>query len=299
MSPLRRPSAFGAALAALLALPSAAASAQATGFAFALTQCGAREPLFRSGLEPAELPGVRPSGGGLDPTLSSGLIEVNVPDTGRLQRAYLSLPAPQGNPRALPLLLVLHGAAGSPAAADLAAQSLRSLWADAANALGAAVLAPVASGNSGGWVPAVDGPAIACLLAELERRHDIDRSRRYLWGFSAGAHYGHALALGNRERLAAYAVKAGALAALVCSPYSGAVACGNTLAPPGRRIPVQLRTGSADPLHPHVLADRQSFEQAGWLAGSTLDPSPASGGHQANAEDAATAAAWFQAFSLP
>ena len=287
-------------LLALLVLACALpASAQLAVHDFALTACGAREPLFRSGLEAAEQPGVRASGGASDTAPGAGLVQVVVPDNGRMHRGYLQVPPSYSPQTAAPLVLVLHGAAGSPAAADEFAGLFRDFWANDAAVLGAVVLAPVASGNSGGWVPALDGPAIACLLAEAERLLNIDRSRRYLWGFSAGAHYAHALALGNAQRIAAYSVKAGAMAALACSPYSGVAACANVLQSASRRIPVQLRVGTSDPLQPQTTADLQSLQTAGWLLATDLEATSTPGGHEVLFEDASAARAWFAGRALP
>lgn len=275
------------------------ASAQLAAYDLALTECAPDEPMFRSGLEPAELVGVRPSGGAWEVGPDADILDVQVTQTGRIHRAYMALPPGYSPLVAAPVVVVLHGAAGSDAAADQAAQTFRDFWTAPAAGFGAIVITPVASGASGGWVPSLDGRGIACLLAEAERRYNIDRSRRYIWGFSAGAHYGHALALGNASRFAAYAVKAGALGSLVCSPYTTSEDCADVLMPVPRRIPAQLRVGGADPLRNYTGADAASFALAGWVSGVDLQASQVSGGHQVGAADASAAIVWFSQFVRP
>lgn len=269
-----------------------AAQAQFTLENFALTQCGAAEPMFRSGLENDEAAGVRASGGRSATAMGAVSFDVVVPDTGRTHTMLLQVPATYDGSQAWPLVVALHGAAASPAAA---AASIRALWQPTADLEGALVLTPIATGNSGGWAPDFDTPALACAIAQVERGYDVDRARRYLWGFSAGAHYGHALALANSTRFAAYAVNAGALQAFACT----AATCATLLPTVARRIPVQLRVGSNDPLESHTDADEARFQAAGWTVGSELRTSKFVGGHTVAAADAGWAWSWFEGRSLP
>jgi hypothetical protein len=263
---------------------------------FAATTCGAGESLFRSGLEAAESGGAIPSGGG-GGDVGVFDLAVAVPDTGRLQTVRVLVPDGQDASLAAPLVVVLHGAAGSPANAAAAAAAMRNLWATVSTRESAIVLAPIASGASGGWVPAWDTPALACAIAQLERRYNIDRSRRFLWGFSAGAHYGHALALGNAERFGAYAINAGALWALACGQPGTASDCAVTLPQVTRRIPVRLRVGSTDPLASYVQGDAVRFDQAGWA--NAVSSGLVSGGHTVGNADIEAAWGWFAAHRLP
>jgi poly(3-hydroxybutyrate) depolymerase len=261
---------------------------------FAYTACGAGESLFRSGLEPPEaVPGVRPSGG-VDVTAGALNPSVFVPETGLLRAYRLYLPSSYGSHRAWPLVVALHGAAGSAAAAPNAADAVRSLWEGAAEAGRFLVLVPIASGSQGGWVPAADTPTLACAIAAVERRFNIDRARRHLWGFSAGAHYGHAVALGNASRFAAYGANAGALLALSCGPPGSGASCDVLLPQAARRIPALLRVGDLDPLAPHAQADLTRFQAAGWLPGSEVELVLFGGGHQAGLADVTAAWAWFE-----
>jgi poly(3-hydroxybutyrate) depolymerase len=263
---------------------------------FALTQCGRAEPLFRSGLEGEEAAGVRASGGKAAVQTGAVSIAVTVPDTGRSHTFLLQVPQAYEAARAWPLVVALHGSAASP---PDAAALIRTLWQPTADLEGTLVLAPIASGNSGGWAPDFDTPALACALAEVERRYDVDRARRYLWGFSAGAHYGHALALANSTRFAAYAVNAGALYGFACGQPASGYPCETLLPTVARRIPVQLRVGSNDGLESYTDGDEQRLQAAGWVSGETLRKNKFVGGHTVGAGDVGWAWAWFEGRALP
>jgi poly(3-hydroxybutyrate) depolymerase len=290
---------IAAALGGCIALCAAgAAHAQFAAQDFAATQCGAIESLFRSGLEPGEAAGGHASGGSGGPAPYAVNLPVPVPDTGRTHTVFAYLPGNYDGSSALPLLIALHGSAGSAAAAPDAAFELRDAWQPVAEREGAALLVPIASGAQGGWVPALDTPALACAIDYLERRYNLDRDRRYLWGFSAGAHYAHALALGNPRRFAAYAINAGALYALACAPPGNPSDCTSTLPGVARRIPVSLRVGNQDPLAPYVSGDLGRLQAAGWGVG-TLAYDVFAGGHQVDADEIEAAWAWLEAHSLP
>lgn len=261
---------------------------------FALTDCGSAEPLFRSGLEGDEAADRRPSGG--DGASETGAIafDVVVPDHGRVHAMLLQVPAAYDASHAWPLVVALHGSAASP---PNAAAQIRTLWQPRAELEGALVLAPIATGNSGGWSPGFDTPALACAIAEVERRYDVDRARRYLWGFSAGAHYAHALGLANSTRFAAYAVNAGALQAFACG--GAGTPCETLLPNVARRIPVQLRVGSNDPLEPYMDADDLRLQAAGWSTGDTLKKTRFVGGHTVGSGDVTWAWSWFEGRALP
>jgi dienelactone hydrolase len=262
---------------------------------FARTQCGAGEPVFRSGVEDDEGAGVRPSGVKSEAQTGAVAFDVAVPDRGRLHAMLLQVPASYDPARAWPLVVALHGSAASPpAAADL----IRALWQPTAELEGVLVLAPIATGSNGGWSPEYDTPAIACAIAEVERRYDIDRARRYLWGFSAGAHYGHGLALANPTRFAAYAVNAGALYAFACGAPGSAFPCDTLLPDVARRIPVQLRVGRNDQLEPYTDEDALRLQGAGWTP-EVLRVSKFVGGHTVGAGDVAAAWNWFEGRTLP
>jgi predicted esterase len=293
------PSVLGVRVVSLLLLSAGSdALAQYAADDFATTDCGVQSSLFRSGLEAAEVDGARPSGGGGGSALGASGFDVFVTDTLRTHPVLVFVPADYDPHSAWPLVVLMHGAAGSAAAAPNAAAGVRSLWAGTAQAQGVLLLAPVASGSQGGWVPDVDTPALACAIEEIQRRYNIDTSRRSLWGFSAGGHYGHSLALGNSTRFAAYAVNAGVLHALACEPDGMIGDCELTLPLVSRRIPVGIRVGTGDSLRPYASGDFQRFDALGWSPGVDLTYSEFAGGHTIGAQDVTWAWAWLAPFRL-
>ena len=205
---------------------------------------------------------------------------VFVPETQNQRTYYLHVPAGYQHGTPHPILIVLHGATGSAATTPAEAQAIRDLFAPSTGPGGAIVIALPASGAQGGWAPANDGPFIGAALDDVEADYTVERSRRYLWGFSAGAHFGYAIGLFNTDVFAALAVKAGALDAYA-GPDAPALA--------DRTLPVDIRVGGQDPLLPYAQADRQRFISAGWSLGLDLTYTEAGGGHELYALDAAEA----------
>jgi len=118
---------------------------------------------------------------------------------------------------------------------------------------------------------------------------NVERARLYLWGFSAGAHLAHGIALANTELFAAYAVNAGVLDA-----FAGADA--PAMAP--RRIPVSITIGTTDPLYPYTMTDRMRFLAAGWTEPDTLRYATFDGPHTVLPTHPAEHWAFLQRFSL-
>lgn len=280
---------------ATLLLGAGGAQAQLSDHDFGRTACAEDGGLRRAGFEArdGEWPAGGPSAGLGGGPLGNSTLSVEVPQLGETRDMLLFVPADYDAARPLPLVVVLHGAPGTAAAAPAAADAMRSLWSVLAEREDVIVLAPIAAGSQGGWVPDRDRPAIACALATLAARYPIDLDRRYLWGFSAGAHFGHALALGNAGRFAAYAINAGALYALACGATGTTFDCAAELPAALRPLPVQLRVGTADALRGYVLGDYGRLQQAGWEAGSGLAYVEFSGGHSVSIADAEAAWAWF------
>lgn len=250
------------------------------------TVCDAPFALFVDGFEGASAIQRDASQGSGGAFPGAQIRVINVPGVGN-KTYYLHLPAGYTPTHPLPLLLALHGAAGSPAAAQTAAQQLRTSWGAVGDSGGFIVAAPVASGASGGWVPA-PGPSdydvFAAVMADVEARYNIDRSRRHAWGFSAGGHVLHDLMLGpffpalTEDDFAAYAVAAGALDAFTCAGLSEPD-CIALLTGASRPIPLSLQVGSSDPLRPYLQQDRARFLANGWIGDSTLRYVEFSGGH--------------------
>lgn len=233
------------------------------------------QTIFEGGFEPHWNPQSSGGSGG-----AAGLVQRDIALIGGGTRSYhLAVPAGidlGGEGVALPLVVALHGAAGA-GLADQAAQSIRNLWSDQAQTHGFIVIAPAASGSQGGWVPSIDFAQIDSALEDALLAYPIDTTRIHLWGFSAGGHVAHALALQrDPQRYAGYALNAGALDA-----YAGASAPAFA----ARHTPLSLRVGSSDPLLDFVLADQQRFVSAGWTLGHDLQVAVFAGGHTISAAD--------------
>lgn len=243
------------------------------------------QTIFDGGFEPFWSPQSSAGSGG-----ASGLVQREIAlISGGTRPYHLAVPTGidlDGDNVALPLVIALHGAAG-PGLADQAAQLIRNLWFDQAQIHGFMVIAPVASGSQGGWVPNIDFAQIDSALADAMLAYPVDTTRIHLWGFSAGGHVAHALALQRDPyRYAGYALNAGVLDA-----YAGASA--PALA--SRHTPLSLRVGSSDPLRDFVLTDQQRFISAGWTPGHDLQVAVFAGGHMISAAE--TVAHW--AFLCP
>lgn len=201
-----------------------------------------------------------------------------------IRNYYLYVPTSYSPSRPLPVMLVLHGA-GGPGTAEAGAQGTRSWWSSIAEAGQFIVVAPWGSGQTAGsWVVPSDYEILRTALADARLAYNIDLSRQYLWGFSAGGHVAHHMILGssspglNIDVFAGYAVNAGVLAALTCSNPPTA-ACTAMLANQPRRIPLDIHIGDSDPLLPYAQDDIARFQSAGWAAGDTFNPVTFVGGH--------------------
>lgn len=195
-------------------------------------------------------------------------------------RAYhVHLPPNYSPENAWPIVIVLHGQPPHPAYTEAYALFTLNQWAAVADARGFLVLAPIASGPiSGGWNPPDDTAMVEAVLADVEGAYNINRARRYLWGFSSGGHYGHGYALSHASSLAAYAVNAGVL-----EGYAGPTAP----AAATRKLPVSIRVGTFD--SPAMLAaarrDPPRFTANGWVLDDNLKYTEFTGGHEYNAQE--------------
>lgn len=187
----------GFALTLLLLAP---ASPAATTVRLPASYCPAGEAVFHDGFETVAVPqdASHGSGGGAPGNVTR---TVAVPGVGS-RSYYLRTPPGYTPARAWPLLLALRGAS-APASMAAAAQQVRGDWSRWADAQGFIVLAPVGNSTQGGWGANGDGAEIGAALDDAFASYNVERSRVYLWGFSAGAHYGHALALDNTDFFAA------------------------------------------------------------------------------------------------
>jgi len=194
--------------------------------------------------------------------------ELNIPGLGSYTY-YLYIPLDYDGISLNPVVIAWHGAAG-PGNATNAAIAVRDDWSGIAEQGDFIVLAQVATGAQGGWIPNNAEAIVDLLLSDLESEYLINRQRLYGWGFSAGGHVMHELFLRRSDEFAAYSVNAGVLEA-----FAGT----NAPAIASRNIPVNIIVGDDDPLQPFALADRQRFINAGWINGQNLQYSEFNGGH--------------------
>ena len=232
-------------LALLLLLPIAASADGCNG-------------LFADGMETPRYPAVEPSGG-CGGGIGSSSRSVFVSGLGS-QTYYVHVPASYDPMQPVPWLLAWPGA-GGPGTAHAAAMAARDHWAPVADDEGFIVVAQVATGSSGGWIPKQAVAIRDAIRADVAAAWNVDLARLFGWGFSAGGHVLHAVALAQSDLYAAYGVNAGVLAA-----YAGTQAPAQTT----RQIPVVITVGTFDSLYRYALADRQTFMLNGWSAGETL-----------------------------
>jgi len=205
---------------------------------------------------------------------------------GGTQNYYIYVPEDYDPSRPWPLLLALHGVA---TVGDSEAMRTRDNWSGAAESAGFIVAAPVPNGIYQCWdgqkyvpceswlVPPSAGPndydLFAAMRADMESAYNIERTRIYGWGFSAGGHVMHDLGLSqhsaafNATTMAAYAVTGADLAALACDSDAD---CNNLLAQLPRKIPVDIRIGNSDPNYAYAKSDRDRFLAEGWVNRVTL-----------------------------
>ena len=212
------------------------------------------------------------------------------------QNYYVYVPDDYTPERPWPLILVLHGVApyGN---GDTYAATIRDNWITVANTGGFIVAAPVAddviyqNGNpyALSWlVPPTVGPndydLFAAVRADMEGAYNIERTRIYGWGFSAGGHVMHDLGVSqhssafNASTMAAYGVSGADLAAVACYGLSDA-ACSNLLAQLPRKIPVDIHIGNSDPNYPYAKSDHLRFVAEGWVNHVTIFYEVFVGGH--------------------
>lgn len=254
---------------------------------------GNNDRIFRSGLQVNEWVPAAPSLGIGGAYPGQQLRTLSLPLGSGTQKVHLYLPPGYNPAYATPLVVTLHGTAGSPANADLYAQDVRNAWQSVAATRGFIVAAPVANGPNGSWTTGAVGGSndytfLAAVMADLRGAYNIDGARTQLWGFSAGGHVAHdllvngAVAAYDETHLAAYAVSAGRLFSLACAGDSEA-ACQNRLDTQARKLPLYIVLGASDPMtNPpyNAIDDPGRFETAGWVLDDTLGFYLHGGGHE-------------------
>ena len=199
---------------------------------------------------------------------------------------YLYVPSDYDEDIPIPLVTVHHGAGGP----TNKGETYRDLWLDTAEAGGFAVLAQDSLDDTqGGWLAADRDFWIAATETMLAE-YNIDTSRIYVWGFSAGGHFSHLLGLTYPESIAAYAVNSGTL-----GPF-------NLLSAPAaapRQIPVGIWCGETDPNRPACELARDTFLAAGWTLDDDLHFTIFDGYHEIPDGHFADAWAFLSPWRLP
>lgn len=176
---------------------------------------------------------------------------------------YIYAPSSYDPAQAMPVLIVFHGQGDTGA-------NMGQYWSATAQANGFLIIATTSTGV--GWAPGVDIPIFNEAFADASGAYNIELNRVYIWGFSAGAHLVHAIALDNPATFAAYSVSAGVLGALAGTgaPANAALT---------RRIPVDIHFGDTDPMRAQAEVDRNAFINAGWAEGNDFSFVEFTGGH--------------------
>ena len=240
--------------------------------------CGQPDSVFDGGFEAADAAVPHDPSGGSGGSLGKVTRTVHVPGLENgTQTYYIFVPPDYVPDRSWPLMLVLHGYVPYP---DTAASSLRDNWVSAAKTGHFLVAAPVAHEiiyNNGlpygvTWrVPpssaATDYDEFAAIRADIEAAYNIERTRIYGWGFSAGGMVMHDLGVNsysaafNAQTMAGYGVAGADLAGLACS---SSAECDQALAALPRKIPVDIHIGTSDPNYTYAQSDHLRFLAQGW-----------------------------------
>ena len=184
---------------------------------------------------------------------------------------YYHIPSSYQGLKALPIMYLFHGAAGA-GNAPWAAEYSRDLWQATAEAHQIIVVAQVATGQQGGWIPSNMVAILNAISADMQARYNIEKHRVYGWGFSAGGFVLHELALLNAGEFAGYAVSGAHLG------YAASVGVYPSTA--SRKLPVVLSVGQSDGYYNDVFNDFSTFQQSGWQAGYNVWFDSYAGGHQ-------------------
>jgi poly(3-hydroxybutyrate) depolymerase len=178
------------------------------------------------------------------------ILKQTMSSSGVSRTYYLYVPeSAAGKPA--PLLVLLHGSGRD-------GRILVEHWRSLAEKEGIVLAGPDATVRNG-WSMNDDGPLFLRHLVEaIQSSHAIDRRRVYVFGHSAGAVHGLAMAILESEYFAAIAVHAG----VVSPPFVPFIG----RAP--RKIPVAIWVGSNDAFFPltAVRASRDALNQHGFDA---------------------------------
>jgi len=183
---------------------------------------------------------------------------------------YYYIPSGYQVDKPIPIMTVWHGAAGAGNASN-AAIDTRDYWQNTAEQFGFIVVAQAATGSTGGWIPGTDSARLADILDDMEARYNIETTRRYNWGFSAGGFVMHAISLNSADFFAAYAISGAHLG----------FASGSNIFPSSalRQLPVYISVGQSDGHFAAAQTDVTVFQNAGWVLEHNLWFDDFVGGH--------------------
>ena len=185
------------------------------------------------------------------------------------QTYYLYIPNSYNPATPMPVMFGFHGAGGT-GTSPAAAQQVRNDWATVAATGNFIVVAQASTGSGGGWLLSNDVAILNDIITDVFSRYNIEQKKVYAWGFSAGGHILHTLALSNSDFFAGYAVNAGVLAASAGTSAPAAAI---------RKIPVSIYIGTSDSLLTYSQQDKTTFQGAGWTLNTNLYYTEFSGGH--------------------
>ncbi len=287
-------------LAALAAAGVAVQAGAATSVTLPAWACSYHDAVFVGGFDDGAFVPRDPSSGsgGAYPGKRTRTLHIAGLGSGT-QNYYVYLPNDYTPKRSWPMVLALHGVAP---AGDSYAAATRDGWITAANSGHFIVVAPVAddafdlSGQPAiSWLMPPAHPndldLFAAVRADMESVYNIERTRIYGWGFSAGAHVMDLLgvtdasAAFNTSTMAAYSVSSGVLQGWVC-PGPTDAGCASLLANLPRKISVDIHIGTqdydpsiGDYNYPDAAADHNLFLAEGWIDGQTIHYTEFDGGH--------------------
>ena len=188
---------------------------------------------------------------------------------------YYYIPSSYQPAEPMPMMVLWSGAVfagGGPAAA----QDMIDYWQATAETHDFIIVSQAIIGTQNcdpcGWVPASDLNILDFILADMDSRYNLENTRKYVWGFSAGGFVQHENALSHADYYAAYAISGAHLG------YANSV--GTFPSSASRKLPVYLSVGQHDGHHAAALSDVSTFTADGWRLNRNIWFDSFVGGHQ-------------------
>ena len=248
--------------------------------------CAHPDAIFVSAFDTAEIPVPHDPSNGSGGTTGTTTHTLHIAGLGTgTQTYYVFVPANYTPSQPYPFVLALHGTAPYSMRNSYASDVL-SAWSSIATNGRLIVAAPVANdavdvgGQAGAsWSVPPESPSdydvFAAVLTQVEGSYNIDRTRIYGWGFSAGGSVMHALGLTsdsdafNNASMAAYASQSGPLAGDSCAGLSDGQ-CNAILDAAPRKIPVAMVVATGEGAYSYVVDDDNRFVAQGWTANGNV-----------------------------